>query len=140
VEWSGDFLHGEGRIVSTTTGALPELGVTWNSRIDEDQTLTSPEELIAAAHASCYAMAFTHDLVAAGGKPERLHVSASVSFDPALGITGSALEVAVEVAELSSEQIQEIAEGAKDGCPVSRALAGIAITLRLVDSAPAPAS
>jgi len=131
VEWSGDFSHGEGRIVSTTTGALPELGVTWKARTEEGQPLTSPEELLAAAHASCFAMQFTHGLIAAGGEPQGMHVAAAVSFDPALGITRSALSARVGAAGLSSEQVHEIAEAAKQACPVSRALAGIEITLEL---------
>ena len=67
VEWIGGLMDGEGKIVSTTTGALPELEVTWNGRVNEDQTMTSPEELLAAAHASCFAMQFTSGLVGAGG-------------------------------------------------------------------------
>src|SRR5580658_2820944 len=112
VEWVGGLLDGEGRIVSTTTGALPELGVTWNSRIDEDQQLTSPEELLAAAHAACFAMQFTHGLVGAGAEPEELRVSAEVSFEPSVGIRRSALTVEVSALGLSDEKIREVAERA----------------------------
>ena len=136
VEWIGGFLDGEGKIVSTTTGALPELEVTWNSRVDADRTRTSPEELLAAAHASCFAMQFTHGLIGAGGEPEEMHVSAAVSFEVGVGITQSALSATVSVNGLSDEKIREIAERAKLGCPISRALAGVEITLELPDLPP----
>jgi lipoyl-dependent peroxiredoxin len=138
VEWVGGFTDGAGTIVSTTSGTLPALGVSWNARVGDEQALTSPEELLAAAHASCFAMQFTHGLIGAGGEPERMHVSAAVSFEPGLGITGSALVARVEVNGLADEKIREIAERAKLGCPVSRALAGIDITLELPELAPPP--
>ena len=131
VAWVGGLLDGEGKIVSTTTGALPELEVTWQSRVDEDQPLTSPEELLAAAHASCFAMQFTSGLVGAGWEPELMHVSCTVSFEVGLGITESALTARVTVAGLTDEKIDEIAQRAKIMCPISRALAGIDITLEL---------
>jgi osmotically inducible protein OsmC len=137
VEWIGGFTDGEGRIVSTTTGAIPELELTWNSRTDVDPTRTSPEELLAAAHAACFAMQFTHGLVGAGGEPEDMRVSAAVSFEPGVGITTSALTVRANVRGLSDDKIREIAERAKLGCPVSRALAGVEISLELPDLAPA---
>jgi osmotically inducible protein OsmC len=138
VEWIGGFTDGEGRIVSTTTGALPELGVSWRARVDEDQTLTSPEELLAAAHAACFAMQFTHGLIGAGAEPEEMHVTAAVRFEPGLGITDSVLTARVSVSGLSDEKIRETAERAKLGCPISRALAGIDISLELPDLQPAP--
>jgi osmotically inducible protein OsmC len=133
VDWIGGFIDGEGTIVSTTTGALPELGVTWQARVDEDQSLTSPEELLAAAHASCFAMQFTSGLVGAGWEPEEMHVTCDVSFEIGLGITESALTARVTVPGLTDEQIYEIAQRAKIMCPLSRALAGIDITLDLPD-------
>lgn len=136
VEWVGGLLDGEGRLVSTTTGTLPNFEVTWNARIDVDRSLTSPEELLAAAHASCFAMQFTHDLAAAGGEPEEVRVSASVSFEAGAGVTGSALSARVSVTGLSDEKIREIAESAKANCPISRALAGVEITLELPELAP----
>ena len=138
VEWIGGLKDGEGKIVSTTTGALPELEVTWNGRVNEDQTITSPEELLAAAHASCYAMQFSSGLVGAGGRPEEMTVSAEVSFEIGVGITTSALTVRVTVDGLTDDQVREIAERAKANCPVSRALAGVDITLDLPDLAPPP--
>lgn len=136
VEWIGGFTDGEGAIVSTTTGALPRLEVSWDARVDADRTRTSPEELLAAAHAACYAMAFTHALVGLGAEPEEMHVSAEVGFEPGRGITGSALTARVSVKGLSEEKIRETAERAKLTCPVSQALAGIDISLELPDLAP----
>jgi osmotically inducible protein OsmC len=117
VEWIGGLKDGEGKIVSTTTGALPELEVTWNGRVNEDQTITSPEELLAAAHASCYAMQFSSGLVGAGRKPDQMTVSAEVSFEIGVGIPTSALTVRVTVDGLTDDQIREIAERAKVNCP-----------------------
>jgi osmotically inducible protein OsmC len=138
VEWIGGFTDGVGRIVSTTTGALPELEVTWNARVDEEQGITSPEELLAAAHAACFAMQFTHGLIGAGAEPEEMRVTAAVRFEPGLGITDSALTARVSVTGLSDEKIRETAERAKLGCPISRALAGVDITLELPDLEPPP--
>jgi osmotically inducible protein OsmC len=138
VEWIGGFTDGEGRLVSTTSGALPQLGLTWNARVDEGQALTSPEELLAAAHAACFAMQFTHGLIGAGAEPEEMHVSAAVRFEPGLGITDSVLTARVSVSGLSDEKIRETAERAKLGCPISRALAGVDITLELPGLEPPP--
>ncbi len=133
VEWIGGFIDGQGKIVSTTTGALPELEVTWQSRVDDDQSLTSPEELLAAAHASCFAMQFTSGLVGAGWEPEEMLVSCEVTFEIGMGIIGSALTARVTVDGLTDGQVYEIAQRAKIMCPISRALAGIDITLELPD-------
>ena len=133
IEWVGGFIDGEGRLVSTTTGVLPELEVTWQSRVDEDNSKTSPEELLAAAHASCFAMQFTSGLVGAGWEPEIMNVTCEIDFEVGMGITESRLTARVTVDGLSDEQIYEIAQRAKIMCPVSRALAGIDITLELPD-------
>jgi osmotically inducible protein OsmC len=135
VEWIGGFIDGEGKIVSTTSGTLPELEVTWKARVDADEPMTSPEELLAAAHASCYAMQLTSGIVGAGGEPEELQISCAVSFEPGLGITESALTARITAEGLSDEKLREIAERAKIMCPVSMALAGIEITLELPDLA-----
>lgn len=136
VEWIGGFTDGEGKIVSTTTGALPELEITWDSRMDEDQGKTSPEELLAAAHASCFAMQFTSGLVGSGWEPEDMQVSCEVTMEPGLGITESKLTASVIVDGLLDHQIREIAERAKLMCPMSRALAGVDIVLELPDLEP----
>ena len=137
VEWIGGLIDGEGKIVSTTTGALPELEVTWQSRIDEDQPQTSPEELLAAAHASCFAMQFTSGLVGAGWDPEEMHgLLRGHVRDRGRDHRRQADRAASTVDGLTDEQIYEIAQRAKIMCPISRALAGVEITLELPDLAP----
>jgi lipoyl-dependent peroxiredoxin len=133
VEWIGGLMDGEGKIVSTTSGSLPELDVTWMARVDEDQPQTTPEELLAAAHASCFAMQFTSGLIGAGWEPEELQVECAVSFEVGMGVTQSALTARVTVDGLTDEQIYEIAQRAKIMCPISRALAGVDVTLELPD-------
>jgi lipoyl-dependent peroxiredoxin len=124
VIWEGSLMEGSGTITSTGSGALPQLPVTWASRAESPDGRTSPEELIAAAHASCFAMALSGALAKAGNPPERLETSATVTFVPGTGITKSALTVTARVPGLDSGAFQEAAEGAKDGCPVSGALKG----------------
>ena len=133
VEWIGGLMDGEGKILSTTSGALPELDVTWMARVDEDQPQTSPEELLAAAHASCFAMQFTSGLVGSGWEPEEMQVECAVSFEVGMGVTQSALTARVTVDGLTDQQIFEIAQRAKIMCPISRALTGIEITLDMPD-------
>ena len=122
--WSGDLLKGKGTITSVGSGAFAPLDVTWASRAEEPEGRTSPEELIAAAHAACYSMALSHGLAQGGNPPERLDVSATVTFVPGTGITASALTVVGAVPGLDADAFQEAAEAAKDGCPVSGALKG----------------
>jgi osmotically inducible protein OsmC len=117
-------MEGSGTITRTGSGALPELPVTWSSRADSPDGRTSPEELIAAAHAACFAMALSHALAEAGNPPERLETSATVTFVPGTGITKSALTVTGRVPGIDENAFREAAEGAKDGCPVSGALKG----------------
>src|SRR4051812_30533808 len=133
VEWFGGLMDGEGKIVSTTSGTVPELEVTWAARVDEDQQQATPEELLAAAHASCFAMQFTAGLVGSGWEPEEMQVECAVSFEVGLGITQSALTARVTVDGLTDEQIYEIAQRAKIMCPISRALTGVDVTLDLPD-------
>jgi osmotically inducible protein OsmC len=124
VVWEGSLMEGSGTITKVGSGALPELPVTWTSRAESPEGRTSPEELIAAAHASCFSMALSHALAQAGNPPERLETSATVSFVPGTGITKSALTVTGRVPGLDEQAFQEAAEGAKVGCPVSGALDG----------------
>jgi osmotically inducible protein OsmC len=132
VEWIGAFLDGEGKIVSSTSGKLPELEVTWEGRTNEDSGLTSPEELLAAAHASCYSMALTSTLVGGGWEPTEIKTSCTVAFEVGIGIVSSKLTTHVEVdGEIPDEKLREAAERAKLTCPVSKALAGVEITLDL---------
>jgi len=129
VVWRGDLLHGEGTIVSNTSGALPELPVSWPSRAEAPNGKTSPEELIAAAHAACFAMALSHELAQAGHTAERLETSATLTFEPGEGIESSALTVRATVPGLSADEFDRAAQAAKAGCPVSQALAGVEISL-----------
>jgi osmotically inducible protein OsmC len=139
VEWIGAFLDGEGKIISSTSGQLPELEVSWPARTDEESGLTSPEELLAAAHASCYSMALASGLVGGGWEPTEIHVTCTVGLEVGLGIVGSRLTARVAVdGEIPDEKLRETAERAKLNCPVSKALAGIEITLDLPDLPPPP--
>jgi lipoyl-dependent peroxiredoxin len=122
--WEGSLMEGSGTITKTESGALPELPVTWASRAESPDGRTSPEELIAAAHAACFAMALSHALAEAGNAPERLETSATVTFVPGTGITKAALTVRGRVRGIDESAFVEAAEGAKDGCPVSGALKG----------------
>jgi lipoyl-dependent peroxiredoxin len=122
--WEGSLMEGSGTITKTGSGALPELPVTWASRAESSDGRTSPEELIAAAHAACFAMALSHALAEAGNAPERLETSATVTFVPGTGITKAALTVRGRVPGIDESAFVEAAEGAKDGCPVSGALKG----------------
>jgi osmotically inducible protein OsmC len=126
VTWNGSLMDGSGTIRSTTSGALPELGVSWAAR-SEDETggKTSPEELIAAAHAACLSMALSAGLAKAGTPPDELQTSATVTFQPGEGITKIALSVAGRVPGIDAAAFEEAAQGAKANCPVSKALAGV---------------
>jgi lipoyl-dependent peroxiredoxin len=122
--WKGSLMEGSGTITKTGSGALPELPVTWASRAESPEGRTSPEELIAAAHAACFAMALAHALAEAGNPPERLETSSTVTFVPGTGITKSTLTVTGRVPGIDEAAFREAAEAAKDGCPVSGALKG----------------
>ena len=126
VTWQGDLMNGSGTIDSVGSGTFGPLDVSWPARA-EDVTAgkTSPEELIAAAHASCFSMALAGALAKAGSTPERLSTSATVTFVPGTGITKIALEVRGSVPGLDEDGFREAAEGAKANCPVSKALAGV---------------
>ncbi|MGV8896675.1 MAG: OsmC family peroxiredoxin [Rhodoglobus sp.] len=126
--WFGDLLSGTGT-TSLDSSDAAEFPVTWAARSVGTSGMTNPEELIGAAHSACYSMAFSGALAANGTPPESLQVTAAVTFDPAQGITGSHLLVSAKVAGLSEEDFERLAEEAKQNCPVSRALAGIPITL-----------
>jgi osmotically inducible protein OsmC len=124
VVWEGSLMEGSGTVTSVGSGALPQLPVTWTSRAESPEGRTSPEELIAAAHAACFAMALSNALAQAGNPPERLETSATVTFVPGTGITKSALTVKGRVPGVDEQAFREAAEGAKEGCPVSIALKG----------------
>ena len=125
VTWQGSLLEGGGTIDSVGSGAFGPLDVTWASRAEEPAGRTSPEELIAAAHAACYSMALSSGLAKAGTPPERLSTSATVTFQPGEGITRIVLRVRARVPGLDTEAFAEQAEAARIGCPVSKALAAV---------------
>jgi osmotically inducible protein OsmC len=125
VTWTGSLLEGSGTIDSVGSGALGPLDVTWASRAEEPAGRTSPEELIAAAHASCLSMALSGGLAKAGSPPDRLETSATVTFVPGTGITAIALTVRGSVPGMNEEAFRAAAEAAKEGCPVSKALASV---------------
>lgn len=127
VTWSGDLSSGRGSVSAGSSDAFRDLPVSWAARTEEPEGRTSPEELLAAAHASCFAMAFSGGLGRAGTPPDELHVSAEVTFDKVEGgwtVVSSALTVIGHVPGMSEEAFRAAAEAAKDGCPISRALVG----------------
>ena len=126
--WFGSLLEGSGT-TSLDSSDAGEFPVTWAARSEGVAGRSNPEELLGAAHSACYSMALSHALTGAGHAPESLQVTAAVTFQPGEGITGSHLLVSAKVPGLTAEQFQEFAEGAKTGCPVSKALEGIPITL-----------
>ena len=124
--WQGDLKEGSGRLV-LGSGAAGELPVTWAARTERSDGKTSPEELIAAAHASCFSMELSHILNKGGNPPEMLSVSATVAAEPVQGaftILSVALEVTGRVPGLDAEGFERAANQAKGSCPVSRALKG----------------
>ena len=125
VIWKGSLMEGSGTIVSTTTGSIGEQPVSWPNRAEDSPTATSPEELIAAAHASCFSMALSAGLSRGGTPPDELRTSATVTFQPGEGITKVALTVEGRVPGLDAAGFEEAAQGAKANGPVSKALAGV---------------
>jgi osmotically inducible protein OsmC len=124
--WSGDLAGGSGR-TELASGAAPALDVTWKGRVEGVEGMTSPEELLAAAHAACFSMALSHELSQGGNTPERLDVSAAVSIEPVEGgfaVTTSKLKVRGVVPGVDDDAFQEAARGAAEGCPISGALKG----------------
>jgi osmotically inducible protein OsmC len=125
--WTGSLAQGSGEVTLSTSGAAGPLPVTWASRTERSEGKTSPEELVAAAHASCYCMALSHILGEAGTPPEKLEASATVTFAPIEGgfkVAASALTVRGTVPGIDQAAFKEAAAAAKDGCPISGALKG----------------
>lgn len=126
--WEGSLLEGAGTVTLESSG-LGSYDVTWASRAEDPNGRTSPEELVAAAHSSCFSMALSNGLAKGGTPPEALDTSADVTFQPGEGITGVHLTVRGRVPGLSAEDFAAAAETAKENCPVSKALTGTVITL-----------
>ena len=129
--WNGDLSSGSGT-VAPASGAFSDVQVTWRQRAETRESGTSPEELIAAAHAACFSMALSNGLAQAGHPPERLATSAQVGFQGGEGITGIQLAVRGRVPGLDQEGFRQAAEAAKADCPVSKALS--AVEIRLADA------
>lgn len=132
-DWAGSFQEGTGRVELSSSGA-GTYKVSFPKRAADDAGgATSPEELIAAAHSSCFAMALTNEIEQAGGTPRALEVVASVSLGPdpdgGFRLTGIALTVTGEAEGLDEAGFEAAAQSAKAGCPVSKALTGVDITL-----------
>lgn len=126
--WFGDLMSGSGT-TSLDSSDAAEFPVSWTARSEGETGRTNPEELLGAAHSACFSMAFSHALAGAGHTPESLQVTAAITFQPGEGITGSHLLVSAKVPGISEADFERIAEDAKQNCPVSKALAGIPITL-----------
>jgi osmotically inducible protein OsmC len=127
VTWQGDLANGNGSVSAGSSQTFQDLPVSWASRTESPDGRTSPEELLAAAHASCYAMALSGDLGRVGTPPDHLHVEAEVTFEKLEAgwtVVSSALTVLGQVPGATHESFQKAAEGARDGCPISRALMG----------------
>ena len=128
VTWNGDLTSGTGTVSSGTSGRFTDLPVSWASRTEDAEGRTSPEELLAAAHASCFAMQFSSTLAKAGTPPDHVHVEAEVTFDKAgdgpWGVVSSRLIVLGTVPGISETDFEAAANDAKENCPISRALRG----------------
>jgi osmotically inducible protein OsmC len=125
VVWRGDLFKGSGTFDLASSGAAQDLPVTWASRTEHHGGKTSPEELITAAHASCYAMALSNVLAQMGNEPEELNISAVCTFDvDQVKVTKMVLDVRGRVPGLDAEGFQSAAEQGEQGCPISNALRG----------------
>ena len=121
--WEGDLAHGAG-VTTPDSGAFDDVDVTWSSRTSRSAGKTSPEELLAAAHASCYSMALSHELAEAGTPPDRLEATATVDFEPGEGVRSSHIVVRGRVPGIDQDRFSEAARAAGEGCPISGALKG----------------
>jgi osmotically inducible protein OsmC len=125
--WSGNLAQGSGKVSATSSKVFTDLPVSWAARTESSDGKTSPEELVAAAHAACYCMALSAGLGRAGNPPDSLEVDCTVTFDKVgegWAVKSSALKVVGKVPGIDAEAFKKAAEGAKDGCPISGALKG----------------
>jgi osmotically inducible protein OsmC len=127
-KWNGSLMEGSGE-VSLDSSGIGTFAVSWPARSAEPNGVTSPEELIAAAHATCFSMALSHGLAQAGTPPTQLNTRAEVDFQPGTGITGIRLFVSGDVPGLDADGFAAAAAAAKEGCPVSQALKAVPIEL-----------
>ena len=130
VTWNGTLAEGSGTVTAGTTGLFSDLPVSWASRTEDPEGRTSPEELLAAAHATCFSKSLAHELVEAGhSAPTSVETKADVTFEPGKGITGIELTVSADVPGIDAEQFQAAVAAAEKNCPVSRALAATEINV-----------
>jgi osmotically inducible protein OsmC len=122
--WQGDLFEGHGTVSAVTSGLFSDADVTWASRTEEPGGKTSPDELLAAAHAACFCMALSNELSTRGHPPARLEVQATCTFQPGKGITTMALDVTADVPGTDEAGFREGLEAAEESCPVSGALRG----------------
>ena len=125
--WEGSLKEGKGR-VSLDSSGIGSYDVSWPARTEEPNGVTSPEELIAAAHSTCFSMSLSNELTKGGHTVETVDTRADVTFQPGQGITGIHLTSSAAVPGLSAEELETFAELARTNCPVSRALTGTTIT------------
>jgi osmotically inducible protein OsmC len=121
--WEGELASGRGT-TSVASGALPEVEVSWPARTERTEGATSPEELLAAAHTSCFCMALSAGLGKGGNAPERLEATTTVAFVPGEGVKSSRLVVRGRVPGIDQAAFEEAAQGASRNCPISQALKG----------------
>ena len=121
--WQGDLASGNG-IATAASGAIPDLEVTWPARVERTEGTTSPEELLAASHASCYCMALAHVLGQAGNLPEQIETTATVEFVAGEGVKSSHLAVTGKVPGLDQAGFESVTAEAHENCPISGALRG----------------
>ena len=125
VVWEGSLVQGQGKIANVGSGTLGELPITWAARTERSHTKTSPEELLAASHAACYAMALSHTLAQAGTPAKSLNVSAVCAFEQVkdgFKVTTMDLDVRGNVPGMDQAEFEKVAQQAEQGCPVSNAL------------------
>ena len=121
--WQGSLEKGRGE-TSTDSGTLSEVEVTWPARVERTSDTTSPEELLAAAHAACYCMGLAHELGQGGHTPDHLEASVRVAFVPGEGVKSSKIEVTGRVETLDDEGFEQAAQAAGQNCPISGAIRG----------------
>lgn len=121
--WEGSLTEGRGT-TSTRSGVVADVEVTWQARTERTEDTTSPEELLAAAHSSCFCMALSNGLAEAGNEPERLQATATVAFEPGEGVKSSRIELRGSVPGIDQQGFEEAAREAGENCPISGALRG----------------
>ena len=132
--WEGDLFSGNGRVTAGSSGLFTDAPVTWAARTEEPEGRTSPEELIAAAHAACFCMALSNELASRGHTAASLQTKATCAFEPGKGVTTIDLDVTADVPGADDAQFREGLDAAEESCPVSNALRGnveIRVTGRL---------